>query len=330
MTYIGAKDFLLEVAFGNVGGLANYNKFGSNADVDTATTPEDIWSWGGVYTGFTPTAGEAVALNSASGQDAGTKLSQGTATSGSETTLVDMGATFVLDGVAVGDLLINDDQGSHGIITVVAATTLTVARMDNGLANSTDAYRVATMNGTGVGVVKMNRLLETDYDGHKTEYVILNGATAIATVGTAYIRNSRGIAVLFGTGGTTAGQIKATQVLTPANIFFSIEAGHDQSLVACDTVPKGMTLYITGLSCKMARSTGADGSAEFDFSVREINQGGFNTKVHEYITNTDGFRAAKDYVLVIPEYSDYRSRIGEVSDNNTQVSVQVNGYLKTN
>jgi hypothetical protein len=49
MSYISNKDFLIEVAKGNVAGHAIVNKFGRNPDVDTGTDPEDVWTQGGVW-----------------------------------------------------------------------------------------------------------------------------------------------------------------------------------------------------------------------------------------------------------------------------------------
>jgi hypothetical protein len=53
MSYTGTKDFLLEVAKGNVPGHSHINKFGDNP---TTTEGDDVWGGGGVYV-FYPTAG---------------------------------------------------------------------------------------------------------------------------------------------------------------------------------------------------------------------------------------------------------------------------------
>lgn len=47
---IGVSDFLIEVAKGTVLGHSLEFKFGRNPDIDTGSTPEDIWTYGGLYT----------------------------------------------------------------------------------------------------------------------------------------------------------------------------------------------------------------------------------------------------------------------------------------
>lgn len=333
---VAPSDYKLEVARGNVAGQRVYNKFGANTDIDTGSVPEDLHGGAGVYTAFNITTPDSIRVFSGSVQDVGTLVSSGTATGGTSTTLVDTGANFTGDGVAVGDCVINDTQAFHGIITNVTATVLTVVKFTNGNPEqvltpaSSDSYRVANASGTGIAVLKMNKMLESDYDGYKTEYIITNGTVGANTVGTDYIRSSRGVAVLAGSGGSAASSIAAVQTGTGSLRFFSIPSGHNQSLVAADTIPKGYTLYVNGLVCRMARSSGAAGSAEVDFYVRGIGQNVFNSKVHEYITDADGFKSGEGYILAIPEYSDYKWTVNEVSDNNTQLSAEINGYLVEN
>jgi len=64
------------ISAGLVDGYSTVNKFGNNLDIDTATTPEDIWGGGGLYTGFPVNTLEPVEILSSSANDtsAGTGL----------------------------------------------------------------------------------------------------------------------------------------------------------------------------------------------------------------------------------------------------------------
>ena len=69
MTYITEKDFLIEVAKGNVAGHAIKHVFGRNSDIDTATVPEDLWPLGGLMDW--PTAAQTLDIVSTSANDDG-------------------------------------------------------------------------------------------------------------------------------------------------------------------------------------------------------------------------------------------------------------------
>lgn len=56
MAYIGSTDYFLEVERGNVAGEDMIGVIGNNPDIDTTSTPEDIWYGGGLYTGFIDSA----------------------------------------------------------------------------------------------------------------------------------------------------------------------------------------------------------------------------------------------------------------------------------
>jgi len=340
MTYISNNNFLLETARKNNAGVSPYNKFGSNSDIDTGSAPEDICGYPGLYTGFDATAGEAIGVRSTgagSGNDTGSLVTSGTSTGGSDTTLEDTGTNFIVASVSVGDMILNDTDQFHGVVTAVtSATVLTVIAFDNGDAENPPSfetgktYRIVQPSGSGACVVKVIKALETDYAEYKSEYVIMNGSTEVDTVGTDYIRCSRAKVVLWGSGGTTDGTIVGRQTTTTANVFWEIESDHDQTLVACDTIPAGHTLYITGISAKMARANGSAGSAEVDFKTRQVNTTGFNTKIHEYISHGAPFDPAIDYILAVTQFSDFKWSCNDVSDNNTQISAQINGFLVAN
>lgn len=59
----------LSVAQGSVSGQEEWDKFGKNPDVGTATVPEDVWAGGGSYTGFPTGAAETLEIASSSAND---------------------------------------------------------------------------------------------------------------------------------------------------------------------------------------------------------------------------------------------------------------------
>lgn len=77
------KDFLIEVARGNIYGYSLVNKLGQNSDVDALTLPEDVWSLGGMYTGFPTGAPETVSCVSTNVGDTGVLTITGLLTSSS-------------------------------------------------------------------------------------------------------------------------------------------------------------------------------------------------------------------------------------------------------
>lgn len=72
MTYIGTKEYLLEVGRGNVAGASLVNKFGRNLDIDNAPgTFESLANQGGLYTGHNATGAETISIASTSASDTG-------------------------------------------------------------------------------------------------------------------------------------------------------------------------------------------------------------------------------------------------------------------
>ena len=325
--------YVIDAARNEISGITKFSIKGNNPDVDTNSAPEDVWERGGDYTGFDAVNGEAIEVVSDSNQDTGLLLSSGTATGGSFTTLEDTGATFVTDGVAVGDCIINDSESFHGIVlTVTSETVLTVRRFRNGNFEgfevgfeAGDAYRVATSDGDGVGVVKLEQLIKSDYTGFFIEYIITDGTTGVLTVGTDYIRGSQAVAIIAGSDGFAAGDIQGNQAVTTSNIFWDIEEEENKSQVCCGTVPKGYTLYVW-VGVQMARANGSPGSATVQFLTRPVGEV-FDDQVFATITNSQDYQTISEDVIEIEEESDFKWRVKDVSDNNTVVNAEADGYL---
>lgn len=323
---LNTSSFLLDVARLKYDNYRIGTKFGRNPDIDTGSGPEDVWNGGGVYTGFNATANENLECFSSSASDSGTLVSSGTATGGSSTTLVDSGATFVTDGVAVGDLIINDTQGFHGVVTAVTSeTVLTVwdfvdGSLDDFTFSNGDTYRVATTNGTGVAVTRWENILNSDYEDQGTVYFIMNGTTGVNYTVDA-MRCSRGKCVLTGSNEANVGTITLRQATTTANVLASMAPDGGQTEICCDTVESGKTRIITNLKIDMVRANGSAGSADVRFQIRQRGEG-WQTKRYPSIQNGGGYNPNINADLIIREGSDIRWRVDDVSDNNTIISAE--------
>lgn len=321
------SNFGIEVARGLYAGYALQIKNGRNPDVDTASAPEDLWNGGSLYTGFNATADEDISVSSASASDSGTLVSSGTATGGSSTALIDTGATFVTDGVAVGDCVMIDSKGVHGSITAVTETQLTVFRWNDGAENghvaaSGDTYRVATTASTGAAVLRLSQLLNSGYIEQTPAYVILNGTSTVTLTG-SYMRCPRGEVVLAGSGGLNAGQLTVTQATTTANVFCIIPT-FGKSTIGCLTVPKGKLIVVDRIYGGLVRASGAAGSGTLLLNSRLV--GGAWQGI-PFELSTAG-RLSEDFEggYIYPEGTDVKFTVSQVSDNNTIVDASLEYY----
>ena len=272
----------LAIAQGLVVGKRALHKFGTTPSIGFATGFEAIWN-GGAYTGHAPTAADTMTVVSTDAADTGAVVSSGLATGGTSLTIEDTGATFSTDGVVVGDVVINVTQEDHGIITAVAETELTVIYMKEGTVPvADDDYIVATSTGTGAAVLQMTEALDGNWDD-TCGYVVLNGTTPVLNTN-QYLRCSRSEVVLAGTGGGNAGELSGYQTGTPANIFFNMPIGYNQTMIAAWSVPRGKTAYFTSWFASMAVK-------QSGYSIVRLLVSSFGTpfRVAEEISiNTDG------------------------------------------
>ena len=330
-------EFAREVSLGNIANYSQNTKFGRNSEVDSGT-PADLWDGGtntlgtNDYTGQDCTAEENIAVVSSSAADAGTLVSSGAVTTTGSKTLIDSGATFVTDGVAVGDIVLNDSRGTYGYVTSVdSETQLTVFQMidseigeyDNVVGNS---YRVATAASTGAAVVSLRRILDSNFEKQKTEFVILNGVTTVTVTANAY-RCSRGQVLLSGSGGANAGTITANQAVTTGNIFFVMRIGTNQTLVAADTVPAREIYLIEGVDVAMSVSGGVAASGVVSLRTRPFG-GSFNTiRIYELSSGGGPFSDKEVGGVMLQAGTDFKLRVDSTSANNVRFSGKIE-YLE--
>jgi hypothetical protein len=326
-------EFGNEVVLGKRAGFEERLLSGRNSDIDTGSTPEDLWNGGGVYTGFQPTANEEISVVSSDVNDTGSDVSSGTATGGSETSLEDTGATFITDGVAVGDCLVNETKGSHGIVSnVVSETEVEVYRMEDFdpiNINTNDAgnsYRIVTATGTGAALVRIDPILDEDFVPQTPVYITLNGTTTVTTTGVNGFRYSFGQIIIAGSAENNVGEITANQAVTTANIMFVMPAGTGQTEVGAFTVPAGFRMLIKTVQVSLVRASGLAGSGTVYLQV--IPRGGARRtrRVFE-VSNSSGVEQELTGGIIIQEQTDVVWRCTNVSDNNSIIEADADFLL---
>ena len=310
----------LAAALGDIPGWTVGTKFGRNGDIDTAAA-EDVWGGGGLYTGQDATADENIEVLSSDANDVGTLVSSGTVTSGTLLTLTDKDADFVSDSVAVGDILVNDTQATHAAITAVTATKLTLKQIVGDSPHvlyrtrQGDSYRIVNAGDTGGALLRLEQLLDSNYERQPSKYVILNGTTGV-TVSGNYIRCTRAKVITAGSSGGIEGTITVRQETTTANVFAIMPAGANQTEIAAYTVPAGKILILRRVRAAITRASGAAGSATVRLLVR--NFGEVYRAVRDFEVQTGG---ATEFTQIggdiLHACTDIKIHVESVSDNNT-------------
>ena len=245
--------YLYDIAEGNVPGHEGQRILGFNTGIPNGVL-EDITE----LSTDVPRPTTAVPMEVIGGAaDTGVVIYTSTATGGSTSTLVDTAQDFTAGNiVAPGDLILLDSKESWGMVSVVTAQTLTVNPVfaHSVTAELADTYRIVdhSAGGTGVHVTSVHGL-DANYD-HQLEFVVMNGAAAVA-IANNHIRINSLHSLDVGTGGAAAGNIDI-QGAGAGPKYSRIGLGGNTSLQAHYTVPNGLTAYITnwGASASSVKS----------------------------------------------------------------------------
>lgn len=320
----------LEILRGKSENRLYYNKYGSVKNLKTNNSGDIFRDTNMPYPGFGVTSAANISVVSPRNADAGIQRESGTATGGTSTTLEDTGKDFVISGVAVGDILVNKTQMVHGSITSVSATVLTVANLrgeaETTYTNATsDEYFVVSATGTGAALILLSRLIDGDYNGYTSEYVIMNGKTPVATEGT-YIRCSRARVLLAGSSGKNEGRVAGA--ISGTEMFHIPNDSSNHSHMLLDTVPVGKWLYLQEVNLSMQRNNGSAGSATIEFRVRRRGEV-FTSMVYTDITTSKGYHSTNVKAAALPPMCDFKWSYKEISDNNSSLSGEMSGVMVT-
>ena len=125
------------------------------------------------------------------------------------------------------------------------------------------------------------------------------------------------------------GILTVRHTTTTANVFIKMPALKNKTTIAAYTVPAGKTGYIISWAVDIGRTSGSGGSAEVDLQTRQ--EGGlWLSQRSKYVTTESGVEPPFKFPIQIPEKTDVRVRVFDVSDNDTQVSSEYDILLVDN
>lgn len=188
-----------------------------------------------------------------------------------------------------------------------------------------------TLLGTGARTVIISNLLDGDGNEMPDVIVNLNGTSWVSLGTQTYSRCTRIRVISVGSNGGNEGLITLRHTTTTANIFAVVPIGKNSTSIMAYTVPTGKTLFVNRGFISLSRASGGSGSANVTIRVRS---NGVNTPfiaVRDIeITNSLSYLFANGGYFVFPERTDFKVSIDSVSDNNTIIASEYDGYLVDN
>lgn len=247
---VSSNSYLYDIAEGDIPDHEPFVKVGfSPSCVANANT--DVWSYSATQPIYLfPTAGMGMeVVSSDNTQDIATVIHSGTSTGGSTTSLISTGENFQTT-TAVGDIVILDKAGTtpeYGYITaIVSDTQLTIAGgFSHGGTGSGRTYSIIDKSAKSGALAVKITYLDGDYV-EKSEIVLLNGTTVVATVNTDIFRVNAFRVVAVGSDGVAKGNLILRHIdNTP--VYSYITAGFTRARNAMYSVPAGKTLFVTNI-----------------------------------------------------------------------------------
>lgn len=181
---------------------------------------------------------------------------------------------------------------------------------------SSDANDTAA--GTGARTV---RLLGLDSNFNEiTEDVTLNGTTPVETT-QLFTRCPRQYVLTAGSGGTSAGSITMRHSTTTTNVFSVMQAGRNQSTIACYTIPDGHVGLVRRLAFRIHRESGGTASREANVDFLLRTEGGVWRAQHtETISNDAPINERLYGGIILPARSDFKAHVYSVTTSNSIMS----------
>jgi len=252
---IALQEYNTEASLGNIDGYEPFYKFGRNPDIDTGTTPQDIWEKGGIYTGFPDTFDELEIVSDS-----------------------------------------NND----------------------------------TAAGTGARMVLVTGLLDSNFNKMDDVPVFLDGTTPVSLGAAIYSRANRIVVVTAGSENGNVGKLELRYKTDNSKVFATVGPGLNQTQVFVTTVPNGYTLLIPSFTIRMARANGSAGSANITVRAKPVLSNVFNAVRNTEITDSQDYKYLGPPLFVVEQMIDLKVTIESVSDTNTIVTGEANGFLKKN
>lgn len=191
--------------------------------------------------------------------------------------------------------------------------------------SSSTADTAAGEGGTGARTVTIKNLLDADGGMAGDLTVPLNGQTTVSLGATTYTRSTRILVKTAGSGGGNAGELTLRHTTTTANVFATVPAGYNRTLIAAYTVPVGKRLFINRANCRLSRPNGAAGSASMTFRARPDGEV-FDTIFAPELTHSESYNYDGPY-LVFEAKTDIKWRAESTSNAGSIISAEFSGYL---